>query len=83
MRSAIYSCPSKGGKLTTLSFKACVDQPQRFTKSKRVREYLGFTPSRYKFSEIPDAGRILKCRDRAVREHLYEAAQATVKNTKK
>jgi transposase len=62
------------GELTALSFKAGVDQPQRFAKSKSVGAHFGLTPSRYESGEIAYDGRISKCGDGAVRTHLYEAA---------
>jgi len=71
------------GELTALSFKAGVDQPQRFAKSKSVGAHFGLTPSRYESGEIAYDGRISKSGDGSVREHLYEAANAMLNNTKK
>ena len=71
------------GELTALSFKAGVDQPQRFAKSKSVGAHFGLTPSRYESGEVAYDGRISKSGDGSVREHLYEAANATLNNTKK
>jgi transposase len=71
------------GELTALSFKAGVDQPQRFAKSKSVGAHFGLTPSRYESGEIAYDGRISKCGDSSVRGALYEAANATMHNTKK
>jgi transposase len=64
------------GELTALSFKAGVDQPQRFAKSKSVGAHFGLAPWRYESGEIAYDGRISKCGDGSVREHLYEAANA-------
>lgn len=64
------------GALAALTFKAGVDVPQRFAKSKSVGAHFGLTPRRFSSGEIDDTGRISKCGDAMVRSALYEAANA-------
>lgn len=71
------------GALTALTFKAGVDQPQRFAKSKSVGAYFGLTPDRYQSGEIDVVGNIDKRGDRSVRTGLYEAANVILHNTQK
>lgn len=69
------------GPLTALTYKAGVDQPQRFAKSRAVGVHFGLTPTRYESGEIAYDGRISRCGDAGVRTHLYEAAQAMLTRT--
>jgi transposase len=71
------------GALTALTFKAGVDQPQRFAKSKSVGAHFGLTPERHQSGEIDIVGNIDKRGDRSVRTGLYEAANVILNNTKK
>jgi len=69
------------GPLTALTYKAGVDQPQRFAKSRMVGVHFGLTPTRYESGEIAYDGRISRCGDAGVRRHLYEAAQVMLTRT--
>ena len=64
------------GALAALTFKAGVDVPQRFAKSKSVGAHFGLTPRRFSSGEIDYTGRISKCGDAMDRSALYEAANA-------
>ena len=58
----------------TLTFKAAVDQPERFARSKAVGAHFGLTPRKYQSGEIDRTGRISKVGDATVRTALFEAA---------
>ena len=62
------------GPVTALTFRATVDQAERFEKSKSVGAHLGLTPRRYQSGEIDRAGRISKSGDGMTRHALFEAA---------
>ena len=62
------------GPITALMFKATLDDPTRFARSRNVGAYLGLTPRRHASGEIDWTGRISKCGDAMLRSYLYEAA---------
>ena len=62
------------GAITTLTFMAAVDSPDRFKRSRTLGAHLGLTPKRYWSGETDIAGRISKCGDGMARSALYEAA---------
>jgi transposase len=62
------------GLLTALAFRATIDDPHRFRRSRDVGAWLGLTPRRYASGEIDRSGRISKCGDRMTRTLLFEAA---------
>ena len=64
------------GPLTALAFRATIDQPDRFRKSRAVGAHLGLTPRRYQSGETDIQGRISRCGDELVRTALYEAAHS-------
>jgi transposase len=64
------------GPLTALSFRATIDQPNRFQKSRDVGAHLGLTPRRYQSGETDMQGRISRCGDELARTALYEAAHS-------
>src|SRR5574341_1150170 len=59
-----------------LAFKAGVDVPHRFAKSKSVGAHFALTPRRFSSGELDYTGRISKCGDAMVRSALYEATNA-------
>lgn len=63
------------GPLTALAYKTCVDRPERFKHSRMVGAALGLTPRKYASGEVDYDGRITKCGDPFVRNHLFEAAK--------
>jgi len=64
------------GFITALTFKAGVDDPARFKRSRTVGAHFGLTPRRFQSGEINIEGHISKCGDADVRATLYTAANA-------
>lgn len=64
------------GPLTALAFRATIDQPGRFRRSRDVGAHLGLTPQRYQSGETNIQGRISRCGDELARTALYEAANS-------
>jgi len=62
------------GAVVAMTFKAAVDQSERFTRSKAVGAHFGLTPKKYQSGEIDRTGRISKVGDAMVRTALFEAA---------
>ena len=56
------------GPITALCFKATIDDPTRFKRSRSVGAYVGLTTRRHA------SGRISKCGDAMLRSYLFEAA---------
>jgi transposase len=63
------------GPVVALTFRATVDQPARFARSRSVGAHFGLTPRRYQSGETDWTGRISKSGDAMMRTALYEAAQ--------
>jgi transposase len=66
------------GPVAAMTFRATVDVPARFKKSKAVGAHFGLTPRKHQSGEIDRTGRISKRGDRMVRTALFEAAQAVM-----
>jgi transposase len=62
------------GPITALCFKATIDDPTRFRRSRSVGAYVGLTTRRHASGEIDWTGRISKCGDAMLRSYLFEAA---------
>lgn len=62
------------GVVTALSYKAEIDDPLRFRKSRDVGVHVGLTPRRYASGEVDWTGGISKCGNGALRTLLFEAA---------
>ena len=62
------------GPLTALAFRATIDRPDRFRRSRDVGAHLGLTPKRYQSGETDVQGGISRCGDELARTALYEAA---------
>jgi transposase len=62
------------GPVVAVTYKAAIDDPGRFRKSKDVGPYFGLTPSKYQSGEVDWTGRISKVGDAMVRAALFEAA---------
>jgi len=62
------------GPITALCYRATIDDPTRFKKSRSVGAYAGLTTRRYASGEIDWTGRISQCGDAMLRSYLYEAA---------
>ena len=56
------------------AFKATVDGPTRFERSRSVGACTGLTTRRHASGEVDRSGRISKCGDRMLRMYLFEAA---------
>lgn len=69
------------GPIAALTFKATVDDPSRFKRSRTVAAHFGLTPRRYQSGEHDNPGRISKAGDRDVRATLYAAANALLMRT--
>jgi transposase len=69
--------------VVALTFRATVDQPQRFARSKTVGAHFGLVPRRFQSGETDYDGRISKCGDAMMRTALYEAAQVLLTRTQK
>ena len=57
-----------------LTYVSAIDDPSRFSSSKRVGPHFGLTPRKYQSGETDVTGRITKIGDASVRTALYEAA---------
>jgi transposase len=62
------------GPITALAFKATIDDPARFARSRSVGAYVELTSRRHASGEIDWSGRISKCGDAMLRSYLFEAA---------
>jgi transposase len=71
------------GPITALAFRATIDRPDRFRRSRDVGAHLGLTPSRYQSGETDIQGRISRCGDEIARTALYEAAHSLLVRSKK
>jgi transposase len=72
------------GPLTALTFRATIDRPDRFRRSRDVGAHLGLTPRRYQSGETDVQGRISRCGDELARTSLYEAAHSLlIRSTKR
>jgi transposase len=71
------------GPIVSLSFKATIDDPSRFTDSRAVAAHLGLTPRVYQSGEIDRSGNVSKCGDKLMRHALYEAANSHLRIAKK
>jgi transposase len=63
------------GPVVALTYRATVDVPARFRKSKSVGAAFGLTSAKYQSGEIDRSGAISRCGDEMMRTMLYEAAQ--------
>jgi transposase len=70
------------GALTALTFKTGIDDPSRFTSSKRLGAHFGLTPRKYQSGAVDVTGRITKAGDAMVRSALYEAAHSMLTRVK-
>ena len=66
------------GAITALTFKAGVDDPTRFKRSRTVAAHFGLTPRRFQSGEMDNPGHISRAGDADVRSALYVAAHSLV-----
>lgn len=71
------------GIITAMTYKATLDEPERFEDSETVGAYLGLTPKQYSSGEINRHGSISKMGPKSCRTILYEAAQSLLVVSKK
>jgi transposase len=71
------------GSVVALTYRATVDVPARFRKSKSVGAVFGLTCSRDQSGERDHPGAISRCGDEMMRTMLYEAAQSMLLRTKR
>ena len=69
----LMSAPAVG-PIVALTYASAIDDPGRFTSSRRVGAHFGLTPKKYQSGETDYTGRISKIGDATVRTALYEAA---------
>ena len=62
------------GMVTALTYKAEIDDPLRFRKSRDVGVHIGLTPRKYASGEVDRSGGISKCGNGALRTLLFEAS---------
>ena len=62
------------GPVISLTYASAIDDPSRFTSSKRAGPLFGLTPKKHQSGETDRSGRISKIGDAAVRAALYESA---------
>jgi transposase len=70
------------GPVVSLTYRATVDIPARFRKSKSVGAVFGLTCAKYQSGEVDWDGRISRCGDEMIRTMLYEAAQSMMRSKK-
>ena len=70
------------GPVVALTYRATVDAPARFRKSKSVGAAFGLTCTKYQSGEIDRSGAISRCGDEMMRVMLYEAALAMMYSKK-
>ena len=70
------------GPVTAVSYKAEIDDPKRFKKSRSVGAYLGMTPRQFSSGETTKQGRVSKQGSSEVRALLHEAGVVMISRTK-
>ncbi len=71
------------GPITALTYKAGVDDPTRFRRSRTVPAHFGLTPRRFQSGEIDFDGHISRAGDANVRSTLYVAANSMMTRSSK
>jgi transposase len=71
------------GPVVSLTYRATVDVPARFRKSKSVGAVFGLTCAKHQSGESERSGKISRCGDEMMRVMLYEAAQSMLQHSKK
>ncbi len=73
-RTKLMMSPPGVGAIVALTYVCAIDDPSRFSSSKRVGPHFGLTPRKYQSGETDVSGRITKIGDAGVRAALYQAA---------
>lgn len=71
------------GPIAALTFKASIEDPERFARSRDAGAYAGLVPRRNQSGERDFKGRISKAGDAMLRSALYEAANSLLARVKK
>jgi transposase len=71
------------GPITALAFRATIDRPERFRRSRDVGAHLGLTPARYQSGQTDMPGKVSRCGDELARTALYEAAHSLLVRSRK
>ena len=71
------------GPITALAFRATIDRPDRFGRSRDVGAHLGLTPARYQSGDTDIQGKVSRCGDELARTALYEAAHSLLVRSRK
>ncbi len=71
------------GPIAALAFRAGVDDPHRFKRSRTVGAHFGMTPRKFQSGEVDYDGRISRCGDRMVRQALYDAAGSMLRRSRR
>jgi transposase len=71
------------GPIVALTYRAAVDEPERFVSSKSVGASFGLTPRRYQSGETDRVGCISRVGDASVRVALFEAAHVMLTRSAK
>lgn len=69
------------GAVVAITFRAAIDDPARFVKSKAVGAHFGLIPKKYQSGETDITGGISRAGDATVLAALYEAAHAMLSRT--
>ena len=71
------------GPINALTYRATIDRPERFERSRDVGAHLGLTPRRYQSGETDLQGKISRCGDELGRTGLVEAAHTLLMRSSK
>ena len=71
------------GAVVSLTYRAAVDDPDRFKKSKSVGAFFGLTPRRYQSGETDVTGGITRIGDASVRTALHDATDVLLSRVTK
>lgn len=66
-----------------LAFRATIDRPDRFRRSRDVDAHPDLTPARYQSGETETSGKITRCGDEFARTAFYEATRCLLTRSKK
>lgn len=69
------------GPVTALTYRATIDDPKRFRRSRSVGAYLGLSPRRHQSGEVDRVGCITQVGDSETRTALFEAANVVLRPT--
>ncbi len=69
------------GPVIALDYASAIDDPKRFSSSRRAGAYFGLSQRKYQSGKTDITGRISKIGDERVRSSLYEAAHVVLTRT--